>query len=194
MGRQRHESSGVRQRTRRAILDAAIALWSRDFSASLGDIAERAAVSRSTLHRYFPERQALVDAALAEAVAAIEREGEKALVGCRTAVDELSALMRAGIDNGDAILFLFSDPNRFAGNPYWDESEDEDVLGVITRAQAEGGIAADVTPGWILGVFYSLIYTAAEAIASDQLPRHRAVDVAVRTFLHGVGSGDSGAH
>lgn len=180
--------SGVRQRTRSAIMNAAIAAWAKAFSTSLGDIADRADVSRSTLHRYFPDRQALVDAALVEAQAVIEREAEKALAGCRTAAEQLEALMRTGIDTGDAIVFLFSDPNRFTGNAAWSESEDEDTLEIIVRAQAEGAVAADVTPAWVLGVFYSLIYVAAEAIGVDHLPRHRAADIAVRTFFHGVGA------
>ncbi|OLF10366.1 hypothetical protein BU204_31680 [Actinophytocola xanthii] len=178
----------MRQRTRRAVLDAALSLWSRDFSAPLGDIADRAQVSRSTLHRYFPDRQALVDAALVDAIETIERVSEKATANCATAAEELDALMRAMVDVGDLILFLFSDTDRFTGNPHWDsDDEDEQELAtLITRAQQEGALADDVAPDWAVGCFYSLVFAAASSISAGTLPRHRAADLAVRTFLHGL--------
>jgi AcrR family transcriptional regulator len=183
-----HPETGVRQRTRRAIVEAAITVWSRDFSASLGDIADRAEVSRSTLHRYFPERQTLVDAALVAAAGLIERQAALAAANCRTAAEEIEALMRASIDVGDAIIFLFADPDRFTDNPNWREDDGPELPALIRRAQAEGALLDDVDPAWFVGVFYSLIYVAAQSINTGVLTRHRAGDVAVRTFLHGLSS------
>lgn len=180
--------TGVRQRTRRAILEAAITEWSRDFSASLSDIADRAEVSRSTLHRYFPDRQALIDAALVDAGELLEQQAAKATADCRTAAEELEALMRACIDVGDAIIFLFADPDRFTDNPNWREDEDPELPALIRRAQVEGALRDDLDPAWVVGVFYSLIYVAAQSINAGVLPRHRAGDVAVRTLLHGLSS------
>src|SRR5687767_4699401 len=62
------QDTPVRRRTRRAIVDAAVRMWARDFAAPLSAIAEQAAVSRSTLHRYFPDRPALLDACLRTAL------------------------------------------------------------------------------------------------------------------------------
>lgn len=178
----------MRQRTRRAVLDAALSLWSRDFTASLGDIADRAQVSRSTLHRYFPDRQALINAALVDATETIGRVSEKATAGCTTAAEELDALMRAMIDVGDLILFLFSDTHRFNDNPYWtgDDEGEQEMAALITRAQEEGALATDIAPSWAVDCFYSLVFTAAASISTGALPRHRAADLAVRTFLHGL--------
>ncbi|NED96693.1 TetR/AcrR family transcriptional regulator [Phytoactinopolyspora alkaliphila] len=178
--------TGVRQRTRRAIVDAAIGVWAREFNASLSDIAERANVSRSTLHRYFPDRKTLVDAALRASVEILTEESEKATAGCETAAEELEALMRAMIDVGDAIIFLFADPDRFSDSSHWREDEDEELPVLIQRAQADGALRADVDPSWIVGIFYSIIYVAAESINTGHMARHRAGDVAVQTFLHGL--------
>ncbi len=127
----------------------------------------------------------MVDAALIAASTLLEREGQKATIGNETAAEQLEALMRASIDVGDALIFLFADPERFKGNPNWHEGEDEELPTIIRRAQDEGILLADVDPAWILGIFYSIIYVAAESINSGHLPRHRAGDVAIRTFLHG---------
>jgi AcrR family transcriptional regulator len=185
-------TTGVRQRTRRAILDAALTSWSRDFSVSLGDIADRAKVSRSTLHRYFPDRQTLLDAALVEATETIDQVAQKSTAGCATAREELDALMRAMIEVSDLILFLFSDMDRFKDNPHWasdDDKAEQELSDLVARAQNEGTLAADVDPSWAIGTFYSVIFTAAEQISTGTLPRHRAADLAVRTFLHGLAAG-----
>lgn len=180
--------TGVRKRTRRAILESAVRVWARDFTAPLADIAERAGVSRSTLHRYFADRQALVDAVLVDATEVLVRAAEDATAHSTTAREELEALMRAIIDVGDVIIFLFADPRRFEGNEHWDGSEqdDGDLAEVVRRAQEEGAVTTDVDPAWVVGVFYSLVYVAAEAINSGHLPRHRAADVSLRTFFGGV--------
>lgn len=56
----------------------------------------------------------------------------------------------------------------------------------ITRAREEGGLATDVAPSWAVDCFSSLVLTAAASISTGALPRHRAADLAVRTFLHGL--------
>src|SRR6266496_6868197 len=72
----RSAASGVPRydRTAAAILDAAArALSEHGSSASMADVAAAAGVSRATLYRYYPDREALLDAlashALAEAAA-----------------------------------------------------------------------------------------------------------------------------
>ncbi|MGW8815041.1 TetR/AcrR family transcriptional regulator [Gordonia terrae] len=178
--------SGVRLRTRQAIVSAAVAAWASDFSTSLSDIADRADVSRSTLHRHFPDRQSLVDAALVEASTILDRQSKEAVDGCESARAELESLMRVILGIGDIIMFLFSDPNRFEGNPEWSEEEDQMLPEILTRAQKEGAIADDLETRWLVGVFYSLCFVGAVSIATEGMSRRRAADVALRTFFSGV--------
>lgn len=182
--------SAVRQRTRRTILEAAVTVWARDFSAALGTIAERAGVSRSTLHRYFPDRQGLQDAAVTDALARLGSELAQAVSHCSGgAADELEALMRASIRMGDAITFLWSDLTRFADHPQWSTTtyDDADFDALLRRAVEEGVLRADMDTAWLTGVYYALVWTAAEAIENGTLPPHTAADLAVRTFFNGAG-------
>ena len=180
--------SGVRLRTRQAIVSAAIAAWATDFSTSLGDIADRADVSRSTLHRHFPDRQSLVDAALVEARSVLERQASEAVDGCESARTALESLMRVIIGIDDVIVFLFADPHRFDGHPEWAEEEDQMLPEILSRAQKDGAIADDLETRWLAGVFYSLCFVGAVSIAGGVMSRRRAADVAVRTFFSGVGA------
>lgn len=181
---------GVRQRTRRAILDAAVSGWARDVGLSLGEIADGAEVSRSTLHRYFPDRQALMTAARDHAVAGIEAASMAATKDAATAAEILSGLIRAAVRMGDAVLFLYSDPNRF---PDWatDDSVDRESLEIIERAQREGSVAPDFDPNWVLTTFYALAYSGAEMVANGTLSIERAGDLAARTLMRGVGADTS---
>lgn len=185
--------TAVQQRTRRAILRSAVAVWASDFSASLGEIADHAEVSRSTVHRYFPDREALVHAAGKDAV---RRLGESYDAGAAHAQDilgELEASVRAAVEAADAVLFLFSDPNRFGEeSEIWGEdSGDGPMLEIVQRGQADGVINPDLAPTWVLHHFYATIYTAAELVTSKTLPAHTAAEHAVTSWLFGVKARDS---
>ncbi|MGI5191809.1 TetR/AcrR family transcriptional regulator [Promicromonospora sp. CA-289599] len=178
---------GARARTRQAVLDAAASVWAHDFSASLSTIAERAEVSRSTLHRYFTDRQALVDALLLDSLARLEAlDDGTGAPGSAKAMDTLEQYLRAGVAMGDRVIFLFSDPNRFDGNPHWaaDEGDDE-MRALMDSARTEGSIAPGIPTSWAVSLYYAVLYTAAE-VSNQDLPRHVAADLAVQSFRRSV--------
>ncbi|WP_166354723.1 TetR/AcrR family transcriptional regulator [Phytoactinopolyspora limicola] len=178
-------ASGVRERTRRAILDAAAQVWSREPTAALGEIADRAEVSRSTLHRYFPERQDLIRALLKDSQVSMDRVVQQVGVGTKPAVQALEDLLRGLLDAGDRLVFLFSDAQRYYAE-LDEDAEDTSVTDLIRQAQADGDIAADLTPDWVEAACYALVYVGAQSVVDGTVPRHVAADQAVRTFLHGV--------
>ncbi|WP_194832930.1 TetR/AcrR family transcriptional regulator [Nocardia sp. XZ_19_369] len=180
-------SSGPRSRTRTAIMTAALAAWTRDFSASLTDIADRADVSRSTLHRYFPERQDLVDAVLIDSLQVVDAVATAANNGTRAPLDHLIYLLRSLVEVSDRVVFLFADPRRFAGNPHWGDASDASVRTLIAAAQAEGTLDPELPTEWIDGVYNAHIFLAAEAAQRGTAPSHAVADNAIRTFLGGVG-------
>ncbi|WP_253868416.1 TetR/AcrR family transcriptional regulator [Promicromonospora umidemergens] len=176
---------GARARTRQAVLDAAAAVWAHDFSASLSAIAERAQVSRSTLHRYFTDRQALVDALLLDSLARLETLDDGGAASA-PAMDTLEQYLRAGVEMGDRVIFLFADPNRFAGNPHWSADDgDGEMRALVDRARADGAIDERIPTSWAVSVYYALLYTAAE-VSNQDMPRHVAADLAVRSFRRSV--------
>jgi AcrR family transcriptional regulator len=62
---------GAKARTRRLMLDAAIALMQSGMTPSVTGVAETAGVSRATAYRYFPSEAALVHAVVEEALGPI---------------------------------------------------------------------------------------------------------------------------
>jgi AcrR family transcriptional regulator len=73
MTRAHVSESGTRYRTRRAILNAAASVFARNRSATLADVAEAAEVGRSTLHRYFADRDDLINSVVADSYQAIKQ-------------------------------------------------------------------------------------------------------------------------
>ena len=67
------EQRGARARTRRLMLETAIALMQKGVTPSVTDVAEAAQVSRATAYRYFPSQAALVHAVVDEGLGPILR-------------------------------------------------------------------------------------------------------------------------
>ena len=181
-------ASAVRNRTRTAVLEAAVQVWARDWSASLGDIATRAGVSRSTLHRYFADRQALVDAAQQHAWDILATADEPP-PGTPARV-ALEASLRDLVEHGEAVLYLFADPTRFSGPAIGDAGDNDDahrwLRELLTAAHAEGTISPLDDVDWAISAFYSLVWAAAESVGNGT-PRHIAADRLVRAFFSGFG-------
>jgi AcrR family transcriptional regulator len=183
--------SGVRRRTRRAIVEAAVRLWARDFAAPLGAVADEAGVSRSTLHRYFADRDALIDACLAgadEALTAVAPESTSS--ASASAWDELCRQIEQVVPLGHWVLFLWSDPARFAGHPLGAKLFSDDAtapaLALIEQGQRDGDIDPDVPAPWVVNVYYSLLFGAAEFAVQGRLSAPEAARLAIRALQQGI--------
>src|SRR6266566_2528311 len=105
----RSAASGVPRfdRTAAAILDAAAHVLSeRGSNANMADVAAAAGVSRATLYRYYPHREALLDALASHALAdAAARLADAALE--RAPVEEaIERIVRALIAVGESYAVL----------------------------------------------------------------------------------------
>ncbi|WP_378735576.1 TetR/AcrR family transcriptional regulator [Nocardia brasiliensis] len=178
--------TGVRNRTRAAILAAALSIWAREYTAPLADIADRANVSRSTLHRYFPERRDLLDAVLLESLTVLDAIAAKAATDAPTPFDRLIYLLRSFVEVGDRLIFLYADPDRFTGNPHWRPVGNQSLNTLITAAQADGALDQSLPATWIEAVFNAHIYVAAEAAQPGDTPTHVIADRAVQSLLGGI--------
>src|SRR6202049_2104494 len=122
-------------RTAAAILDAAAHVLSEHgSSANMADVAAAAGVSRATLYRYYPDREALLDAmashALADAAARLAEAGLE-----RATVEEaIERIVRAMVAVGDRYAVIVREHVKF------DPAEAERLLGAPMRAVVVRGI------------------------------------------------------
>lgn len=186
--------SGSRSRTRRAILDAAVVVFTQRRTASLSDVAAEASVARSTLHRYFADRAELVHALAQDVLVAVERVITEAALDQGTPREALHRLAAGYFELGPRIFFLFNEPSFNAPDP--DEQVEQffqrlDEIGkpieaLIRRGQREGVFAASLPVDWIIRMFWWMVYIGWEAVDEGALPRLSAPATILQTIEHGI--------
>ncbi|HEX7132107.1 MAG TPA: helix-turn-helix domain-containing protein [Iamia sp.] len=135
---------------RARILAAAHAAFTTDgLDVPLDAIARRAGVGPGTLHRHFPTKAALLTAAIAVDIDALVAEGQ-ALADAAEPAEALAAFLEMAVQRGAASHALAA---RIAGTvdvaaaTAGPAAALREVMGVLlARAQAAGGVGADVTP------------------------------------------------
>jgi AcrR family transcriptional regulator len=181
------QESGARSRTRRAILSAAASVLARDRTATLADIAVAADVGRSTLHRYFPDRDELVNAVIEDSFEVLYASLTAAALEDGPPLEAMRRLVAALVDVGDRLQFLFGDPRTLEGRESAEEPDGpQPGIALIERGQAEGVFDAEVSAAWIEHALWALVYTACEDAAQGKMPRHAITATVIRTFEKGI--------
>jgi len=178
---------------RPSLLDLVAEVLVADPAASLAEVAAAAGIGRTTLHKQYATRDDLLCAV-----------GHRAIDLCEQAMDGIAdsgdpdgglrAITAAMIPLGPQLAFLWRTP-AFDHIPDLDErwyGAQAHTLAVLKRAQDRGVLAAGLPDWWLLQAFYSVIYVAAESVRNGQLAPLDAPDLALRTFLHGVGAPATG--
>jgi hypothetical protein len=98
-------------------------------------------------------------------------------------------LVMAYLHVGDRLVFLFGDPQVMRGNGVEKPaapSNNDPVLDLIARGQAEGCFDPDLSPPWIRHVLWALVYTGIEEVANGTLSRHGVASTVIRTMERGI--------
>nr|WP_232328403.1 TetR/AcrR family transcriptional regulator [Kibdelosporangium sp. MJ126-NF4]CEL21361.1 transcriptional regulator, TetR family [Kibdelosporangium sp. MJ126-NF4]CTQ96072.1 transcriptional regulator, TetR family [Kibdelosporangium sp. MJ126-NF4] len=177
------------ERTRSAILSAAAATLARDRAATLPQIATAAGVGRTTVHRYFPDRDTLIKAAVEDSVQAIGEAIAEARLSEGTPLEALHRLVMAYLSVGDKLVFLFNDPHvmRDYGVGESDGPPEADpVMDLIERGQRDGVFDDQLTASWIQHVLWALVYTGIDEVDKGSVSRHGVAATVIRTLERGI--------
>jgi len=173
-------------RTAAAILDAAAhALSEHGQSANMADVAAAAGVSRATLYRYYPDREALLDAlssrALADAAARLADAGLD-----RAPVEEaIERIVRALTAVGDRYAVLLRE--QIEADP--DEVERlvaEPLRAVLARGLETGLFRQDLPADVLLELLGGALVAALKLIERGRLGFEEASAAAASVFLDGA--------
>jgi TetR/AcrR family transcriptional regulator, mexCD-oprJ operon repressor len=173
-------------RTAAAILDAAAHVLSEQgTAANLADVAAAAGVSRATLYRYYPNREALLKALGAHALTELASRLNDAGLERATVKEAIERLARA--------LVAVSERYSVLANEHCppDEAEAERLVVAPMRAVFERGIASGVIrqdlPADVLRtLFLGTIMAAIKLTQRQQLGPEEASAAAAAVFLDGA--------
>lgn len=179
--------SATARRTRRVIIDAAIETLGQRQSAPLGEIADAAEVSRSTLHRHFSDREQLLTAVDNECRCRFDEATVRARITDGTGLEALNRLGLEYLDLGSVLSLIFAD-NALIDPDSWDESGEQELARLIERGQADGSIDAQLPVGWVVTTLWVLLFGAWQALISGAVDRHQVPQLLSRTLRGAVGA------
>lgn len=180
------------ERSARAILEAAERVFAEDPAASMEQIAEAAGLTRTTVHRRFANRQALLEALtlaakqqLIDAIDDARPDSAPALVALyRVTANVLR------VKSSWRFTLNHSTPHSEAAAALWAEI-DAATHSLLTRAQREGLLASSADLQWISQVYYALLSEALNKPGVEQNPSPQDLDtlatLVIDTLLHGAG-------
>src|SRR4051812_31759506 len=155
------------------IVAVAARLLGEDPSAGMADVAAAADVSRATVYRHFPTREALIAAIQEQAFEA----SEQALEACRldegSAVEALRRLCEAWLEVAERYAFAqLANQATHSSSPGREHRKrvlGEPLIALIARGQAAGEFSSAVAPEWAVRCFGALLLAGARAVADGSL-------------------------
>jgi len=174
----------VRVRTRAAILTATASALAADRLATLPDIAASAGVSRSTLHRYFTDRETLVYEATLDSIRILAEIVDEAALEQGPTAEAFRRFITALLSIADRLLFLFAERATLQNTPA--ELNEDFLICLIERGQQYGTFDPDLDATWIRHALYGRLLQGCADAMSGELPRHALGEIVFRTLEGGA--------
>lgn len=165
-------------RNREAVLDAALRLFRTDPTATVAQVAAAAGVGRVTLYGHYPTREALVGAALSEAVARAQRAMGSVQVpdgACAPAAVQalLGAAWPALADGHGAVAAAC---RELPADEVADRHEPvvRPLRDLLASGAAVGEVRSDLGVDWLVAAVSALVHAAAEEVAAGAMTHDAA--------------------
>lgn len=175
------------ERSVRAILEAAERVLAEEPGASMEQIAAAAGVARTTIHRRFANRQALIEALASSAARQLARavdDGRPDTAPPLVAMHRITANVLQVKSAWAFALELPADPDSEAAVLHQDIARR--CIAVLKRAQDDKLIDEAADLDWVRRVYYALIGESLHGNADGADPDTLAARI-IDTLLHGAG-------
>ncbi|MFJ2579529.1 TetR/AcrR family transcriptional regulator [Kitasatospora aureofaciens] len=173
---------------RDTVLEAAVGVLSRRPTAHLDEIARAAGISRATLHRLFPGREALIREVGLLGLQRFAAALDTAAVEDGDAEAALRRLVDAAVPDAALCAFLAGENQLYDDdhvNALWDVQIDR-LHALFLRGQQQGVFRIELSAAWLSEAFFDLIAGVGWAIQDGRLaPRDAAFSI-TELFLGGA--------
>lgn len=182
------------ENTRQNIIDAAIFIFNEDLSAPLEKVADKASVTRRTLHRYFSDREDLLRNCRQEMQKSCGRSMSAAYQYSDDPLIQLEQLVYAGVDCGVKYAFLHKLHHLHGHEHIHADSEcaryDETFEGmrkIIRALHIKGIISKGLTTEWISVFFPAVVNATVNLHTSGSVALNDLRKFAWYSFSSGIG-------
>ncbi|MGI9282972.1 MAG: TetR/AcrR family transcriptional regulator [Endozoicomonas sp.] len=180
--------SRKKEATRKKAMDTAIAVLAKTANASLSDIAEASGIGRTTLHRYFPTREDLINALSLQAIEETNAAIEPLWSEDRPVNDVLMDILEAMIPLGDRYHFLYRErsgyENTEIATAYLEQRGG--IQRLIKRLKKEMIISASVPDEWAEIVIDNMLWSAWQAIDEGVIAPKQSARMVYSTICSGL--------
>lgn len=161
-----------------------------DRGASMERIAGAAGVGRTTLHRHFRNRDALIRAIALDAIEECEAALGRARLEEGSVREATGRLFEALIPVGERYHFLLAEA-QLENDPEIRAAEgriEGPMRGLIERGKGDGTFKVDVPDAWVLNAMGALLFAAWEGVRDGDLAPRDTPGLVAQTLLSGVGA------
>jgi AcrR family transcriptional regulator len=181
------ESSRPRLRTPAAILAIAAQLLADRRDASMNDIAAAAGVGRATLYRYFPTREALMQALADDALQELAARLADARLDNVPVPEAVQRVFRAVLAVGARYVLLLDERTTLLnGRDEALQVVGTPIVSVFQRGQDDGTLRDDLDAAILGQLFGGLVVAAIDASLPRTLGVEQAAALCGSIFLDGV--------
>jgi len=180
--------------TRQKIIDAAIVVLNDDSSAPLEKVADKAAVTRRTLHRYFKDRNELLAHCASDMQVNCSRAMTDAWASSTNPLIQLEQILYAAVHCG--IKYAAFHKLHHAEGHRHDQSNKNcaefDAMyqrfeQLVFRLQGDGFIDKQLTVQWVYTFFMGVVQATVQAEAQGTVAKQSLKQFAWFSFSKGIG-------
>ena len=175
-------------RKKQAVLDAATKLFTVNPRASTREVAAATGISRATLHRLFPSRDALIEGLRLLALHRISAAYAAARLDEGTAPQALERLIEALVPIVHQFAYLVGETQLQQNDVMMagDRTLQAETERLLRRGQAEGSLRADLPAVWMAHTLAGLLLAAEEAVRMGDIAPRQVSRLILESFLSGA--------
>lgn len=180
--------AGLMSVDREQVLRDAAALLTRRATASMDEIAKAAGISRATLHRCFPGRDALVRALGALGIRQTEECLDAARIEEGDPEEAVRRLIEQAVPIAGFLAFLYGENQLYESDEIaegW-ERIDARVGALFRRGQESGRFRYDLTPAWLCEALYALIAASGWCVQDGKIASRDSARMVGELLLGGM--------
>jgi len=180
--------------TRQKIIDAAIVVLNDDFSAPLEKVADKATVTRRTLHRYFKDRNELLACCAQDMQVNCSKAMADAWASSANPLIQLEQILYAAVNCGIKYAALYK-LHHAEGHRHEQSNRncaEFDMMyrlfeQLVLRLQEDGFVDKQLTVQWVYTFFTGLVQATVQAEAQGTVAKQSLKQFAWFSFSKGIG-------